>query len=202
MTSGRWRVEHAAPVLETGYFRVLRADVRRPDATLANYHTIDFLRPSVVIALRDGGRTLLVRQQRFIVARDVWALPSGGVDDGEEPIAAAARELAEETGYGARRLAHALSYYPSYGATNQVFHCYVAEEPYPTRAHDPNEVEAVAWFDDAAVRAMIRDGTIPDGFSLTPLLYLFAGLAPQAATEEARCRRVPLDTPTDDEGAA
>ena len=193
MTEGRWRVESSRPVLETNFFRVVRSAVRRPDGSIADYHTVDHVRPAVSVVLRDGARVALIRQQRFIVDRDVWALPSSGVDERESPGDAARRELVEETGYEARELRHLLSYYPSYGVSNQVFHCYVAEGATRSRAHDANEVDAVAWFDLSEVRAMIASGEIPDGFSLTPLLYLLAGLEAQPESELARCRRVKLD---------
>lgn len=189
----RWRVETARPVLETRFFRVVRSAVRRPDGSLADYHTVDHPRPAVSVVLRDGDRVALIRQQRFIVDRDVWALPSGGVDERETPEEAARRELVEETGYEARALGHLLSYYPTYGVSNQVFHCYVAEGAVRARTHDANEVEAVEWFDLDAVRAMIAAGEIPDGFSLTPLLYLLANVSAQPESEVARCRRVRLD---------
>ena len=193
VSDGRWRVESARAVLETRYFRVIRASVRRPDGSLADYHTLDHPIAAVAVVLRDRGRIALIRQHRFIVDRHVWALPSGGVDAGERPEDAARRELLEETGWEANTLTHLLSYHPSYGVSNQVFHCYLAEAGARTGAHDANEVHAVAWFDEAEVRAMITAGDIPDGLSLTPLLQLFAGVAAQPVDEEARCRRVQLD---------
>lgn len=196
MNEGRWRVETSRPVLETKFFRVVRSAVRRPDGTIADYHTVDHVRPAVSVVLRDGDRVALIRQQRFIVDRDVWALPSGGVDERESPGDAARRELVEETGYEARELRHLISYYPSYGVSNQVFHCYVAEGHARAREHDANEVDAVAWFALDEVRAMIAAGDIPDGFSLTPLLQLFAGVAAQPAAEALRFRRVRLDGET------
>lgn len=189
----RWRVESAKPVLETRFFRVVRSAVRRPDGSLADYHTVDHPHAAVSVILREGTRIALIRQQRFIIDRDVWALPSGGVDPSESPEDAARRELVEETGHQARSVRHLLSYYPTYGVSNQVFHCYLAEEATRTQSHDTNEVDAVAWFELDAVRAMIAAGEIPDGFSLTPLLYLLSGIAPQSADEAARCRRVQLD---------
>ncbi len=193
MTEGRWRVESSRPVLETSFFRVVRSAVRRPDGSLADYHTVDHVRPAVSVVLRDGARVALIRQQRFIVDRSVWALPSGGVDEHESVDAAARRELVEETGYEARELRHLLSYYPSYGVSNQVFHCYLADGATRSREHDANEVDAVAWFALSEVRGMIASGEIPDGFSLTPLLYLLSGIEPQPPSELDRCRRVKLD---------
>ena len=57
-----------------------------------------------VAALDEEGRVLLVRQYRFAAGRELLELPAGKLEPGEEPGAAAARELAEETGYTAAAL--------------------------------------------------------------------------------------------------
>ena len=57
-----------------------------------------------VAALDKEGRVLLVRQYRFAAGRELLELPAGKLEPGEEPGAAAARELAEETGYTAAAL--------------------------------------------------------------------------------------------------
>ncbi|MEO0062401.1 MAG: hypothetical protein RLZZ08_961 [Pseudomonadota bacterium] len=72
-----------------------------------------------VIALDDAGHVLLLRQS-YGTTR--WVLPGGGVDRGETPIAAAARELEEEAGCGITGLELALvSEEMLHGATNRVF---------------------------------------------------------------------------------
>lgn len=57
-----------------------------------------------VIPLRDDGRVVMVRQWRYGVQAPTLEIPGGMVDAGEEPRAAAARELEEETGYRAGTL--------------------------------------------------------------------------------------------------
>jgi 8-oxo-dGTP pyrophosphatase MutT (NUDIX family) len=167
--------------------------VRRPDGSDIDYHTIDFPRPAVAVALRDQeGRVLLVRQQRFIVDRDVWALPSGGVEAGESLEEAALRELEEETGMRAATIRHLVSFYPSYGVSNQVFHCFLAEEAEPSRAPDANEVDETAWFSPAELQSMIVDGEIPDGLSLVPLLHVLSGASAQPRAQADRCRIIAL----------
>jgi ADP-ribose pyrophosphatase len=189
----RWSVKRAEVAHQTPHFRVVRSRVERPDGSETDYHTLDFPRPAVAIALRDGaGRVLLIRQQRFIVERDVWALPSGGVEEGEALAEAAVRELEEETGVRGASVSHLTSFYPSYGVSNQAFHCFVAEGGEQQRAPDANEVDGVSWFTPAEVRALIERGDIPDGFSLVPLLQLLAGVPPQAEVEMTRCRTVSL----------
>jgi ADP-ribose pyrophosphatase len=197
--TARWTIKHAEVAHQTPYFRVVHSRVARPDGSETDYHTLDFPRPAVAIVLRDdAGRILLIRQQRFIVDRDVWALPSGGVEDGEPLDQAALRELEEETGIRAASVAHAISFYPSYGVSNQVFHCFVATRGETRRAHDANEVERTAWFTPDEVRTLIQRGEIPDGFSLVPLLQLLAGAAPQDDAERHACRVVSLLPARDD----
>jgi len=57
-----------------------------------------------VAALDENGSILLVRQYRFAVGQELLELPAGKLEPGEDPAAAAARELEEETGYTADRL--------------------------------------------------------------------------------------------------
>lgn len=70
------------------------------------------LRPTVhgcrVIALDDQGRVMLIRQT---YGPKNWVAPGGSIDRGEDPVATAHRELAEETGCtltAARKVAEVL----------------------------------------------------------------------------------------------
>lgn len=77
--------------------------VREPDARSGrDYQFLEFKNPGVRILARDTlGRFLLVRQYRHPLATFTWELPAGGVEPGEPYIAAAKRELLEETGFTA-----------------------------------------------------------------------------------------------------
>ena len=59
----------------------------------------------VILPVRDDGSVVLIRNHRWTLGRAVLELPAGGLDPGEAPAVAAARELEEETGY---RAAHIL----------------------------------------------------------------------------------------------
>jgi ADP-ribose pyrophosphatase len=185
-----WQFVTAECIHANPYFRVVRSMVRRPDASVSEYHTLDFERPAVSLLIHRSDEILLVHQHRFIVNREVWALPSGGVEPGETILEAGAREALEETGHAATNLRHLLSYFPSYGVSNQIFHCLIADDSQLRGEVDGNEVIKAEWVRFARVRKMILDGSIPDGFSLTPLAYFFAGFAPQSTETADRCDRV------------
>jgi 8-oxo-dGTP pyrophosphatase MutT (NUDIX family) len=57
-----------------------------------------------IIPITDDGQVVLIRQYRHGISANTWEVPGGVVDRGEEPLAAAARELREETGYAAGKI--------------------------------------------------------------------------------------------------
>jgi ADP-ribose pyrophosphatase len=120
-------------------------------------------RGAVGVLARDAEHVWLVRQPREAVGEpDLLEIPAGRLDvDGEQPLAAAQRELAEEVGLGARRWEPILSYYSSAGFTDERVHLFSASELHEQHAHsEENErIEIVRWplarLDDAI--AQCRD---------------------------------------------
>ncbi len=168
-----WRIQSSAARHENPYFSVLKSDVVVPDGTHRDYYTIAFARPAVGVIARRGSEVLLIRQFRFIVDEFVWAIPSGGVGEGESCSHAAMRELEEETGYTARSLKPLLHCYASYGCSNQRFEIFLADGVAPLRSDfDRTEVLDVRWFKRDELLALIEANGIVDNLSLSPLLLL------------------------------
>jgi len=106
-------------------------------------------RGAVGIVAHDEQHVWLVRQPReSIDVPDLLEIPAGRLDvDGEQPLAAAQRELAEEIGRGARAWEPIVTYYTSAGFTDEQVHLFHASELYPHEAHnDEHErIEIVQW---------------------------------------------------------
>ncbi len=106
-------------------------------------------RGAVGIVAHDEQHVWLVRQPREAVGEtDLLEIPAGRLDvDGEQPLAAARRELAEEIGCGARTWEPIVVYYTSAGFTDERVHLFHASELYPSQAHSDEEerIEIVPW---------------------------------------------------------
>lgn len=82
-----------------------------------------------ILALTHEGEAIVIRQYRHPAGAHMWELPAGLLDkEGEDPAAAALRELEEETGYTASEAHHLLDYYPSAGGSNEKISVYAAHE--------------------------------------------------------------------------
>jgi len=122
---------------------------------------------------------LLLWRHRFITDTWGWEIPAGRIDPGESPAEAAAREVLEETGWRPTGLRPMARYHPTNGLSDQTFHLFQASGAVhvgdPT---DASESERVEWVPERQVRALAASGQMPDGLSLTAVLYAmtFGGL--------------------------
>ena len=118
---------------------------------------------------------LLIRQYRYATGGELWEIPAGTLDPGEDPEVCARRELLEETGVTAARLQRLTSIWTTPGFTNEVIHLYLATGltmGEPSRERD--EFIEVVPQPLSRVLALIRDGEIRDAKTVVAILYMAA----------------------------
>jgi ADP-ribose pyrophosphatase len=97
----RWERIRSETLLKTPYFALRSEGLRLPDGAVKDpYYVLERPDAAIVFPVTDAGEVVLVRQYRPPVERMELGLPAGLVERGEDPEAAARRELLEETGYG------------------------------------------------------------------------------------------------------
>ena len=124
-----------------------------------------------IIPFVDDEHVLLIRQFRHLQRGLSWELPGGGALPGEDPAAAAQRELREEGGYRAERLTFLTRFHPSNAYLDEVGYCYAAHglTPDPLPADDDEFLERQIVPLTHAIR-MAVDGEITESFSKVALL--------------------------------
>jgi ADP-ribose diphosphatase len=129
--------------------RFIRETLEMPDGAEIDWYYIDAPASVMVVPVTASGHVVMVRQYRHNLKSHALELPAGMVSDGEDPTAAAARELAEETGYrltGNRQLRPLGSYYSLPSETNKYTHIYLAR-PVAWTASPVLDTEIERYFD-------------------------------------------------------
>jgi ADP-ribose pyrophosphatase len=112
--------------------KLRRDQVRMSDGVVAEREVVEHLGAVGVVALDEAGNVLLVNQYRHPVRARLDELPAGLLDNGaESALAAAKRELAEETGIAARRWDVLLDMHTSPGISDEAIRIYLARDLYP-----------------------------------------------------------------------
>lgn len=124
-----------------------------------------------IVAVDEEGRVLMVRQFRYPLGRTCLEIPAGKLDRGEDPLAAARRELEEETGARAGRWTDLGRLYVSPGFCDEAIHLYLARELSFVPSHpDEDEFLAVERIPLSQLAEMAMDGRMEDGKSVAGVL--------------------------------
>ncbi len=107
-------------------FSVSRLRVELPDGREAERDVVRHPGAVAIVALTDEGRICLVRQYRASLGRVTVEIPAGKLGPGEDPLECAKRELLEETGMEAQRIAYLTTIATSAGFTDELIHIYMA----------------------------------------------------------------------------
>jgi ADP-ribose pyrophosphatase len=160
-------------VYEGKIISVRSDDALLPDGSPCKREIIEHSGGACVLYVEDG-KVLLVKQYRYAYGEEVYEIPAGKLEKGEDPMLAAKRELEEETGLVAESLTHLFTIYPTPGYTNEKIYLYEAKGGTKASAHlDEEEFLTAEFIPVEKVKEMLFDGTIKDGKTLVALLYYF-----------------------------
>lgn len=154
-------------VFATPWFQLLAKTMREGEAP---YYSLGLPDYSAIVATTEDGRILAVRQYRPALERYTIELPSGIVDPGESPGAAACRELLEETGYQADEVEVLGPMEPDTGRLgNQIWGCVAAGVRYvPGRV--PEEGIEVMTYSPAELAKATAEGKFSHALHVAILL--------------------------------
>ena len=147
---------------------------RKPSGDSYLRETIQHPPSVVILPVLDDGRVLLIRQFRHAVSGIIYEIPAGTTEPGEPMLACARRELAEETGYTARRWKRLCEFYPAPGISTEWMVLYKAEGLSKLKKRipmDKDEQITVHATPARKVLRMIRKNQILDAKSIIGLLW-------------------------------
>lgn len=183
--------------LYAGRVMALRSDrVMMPGGRVATREIVEHPGAVAIAALDADDRIMMIHQYRHAVRRRLWELPAGLLDvAGEDPLAAAQRELAEEAGLAAQDWSVLLDIVPSPGFSDESIRVYLArgttDVGRPAGGDDEEADLVVRWVSMPVAVRMVLAGTIVNATTVAAVLAAHV-LAPHPAGGR------PLDAPWPD----
>lgn len=175
--------------------------VEMPDGSQAQREVVEHPDSVAVVAVDGHNRVLMIRQYRHPAGKFLWELPAGLCDQaGEQPLEAARRELAEETGLRAARWSTLVDLRPSPGISTETCRVYLAgqvgQEDRPAGMQGEERDLESRWVALPDALAEIFAGRVTNGLAVAGLLAAGA----RFGLSGGRAR--PADAPWPDEGTA
>ncbi len=176
-----WERLGSETLLETPYFNLRSDKLRLPDGGVKDpYFVLERPDAAIIFPLTGAGEVVLVRQYRPPLERMELGLPAGLVEPGEEPEAAARRELIEETGYGGGDWEPLGSLASSPSLKDNWAYLFLARGVEPVAPPDPDEHEVVevVTIPVGEVRGLVRDGEIVSSSGVAAVMLALERLRP------------------------
>ena len=173
----KWRVLDTEYLYRRPWLTVRRDTVQLPTGTVhPEYYVLEYPKWINVIAITDAGEYVMVKQYRHGLSIVATELCAGVVEEGEDPMDGAKRELLEETGYagGEWELSMVISANP--GSQNNLSYCYTARGVKKVSGQHLDETEdiSVVLLSEEQVREMLLTDDIKQALMAAPLWKHFA----------------------------
>lgn len=143
------RITHREEVARSRLFRVEGLDLVFSNGAERHYErlTSSLSGAVIIVPVTEDGHVLLIREYAAGLEGYELALPKGKVEHGEDPLAAADRELKEEVGFGATRLESLRHVSLAPGYMQHVTEVILARDLYPERlpGDEPEPIEVIPW---------------------------------------------------------
>ena len=174
---GKGKVLKSEYLFRRPWLTVRRDCVELPDGRQnPEFYVLEYPDWVNVIAITEDGKFVMERQYRHGLGKTCFEIPAGVIEEGEDPLDAAKRELMEETGYGEGKWRKIMTISGNSSTTDNLSHCYVAEGVRKISGQhlDSTEDLEIVLLDTAQVKDLMVNDQIKQALMAAPLWRYFS----------------------------
>ena len=172
-----WKILSSEYLFKRPWLTARKDVVQLPDGRVNNeFYVLEYPDWVNVIAITKDDRMVMIRQYRHGLRRTSFELVAGVIEDGENPMDAAKRELLEESGYAGGQWQEFMQLCANPSTTNNISHTYLAigVEKVANQKLDETEDVEVHIMEKETVRQMIYNNEFVQSLMAAPLLKYFS----------------------------
>lgn len=167
------KITGAKTVYKGIFLNVERLTVTLPNGETGERDVIRHPGAVAILALNNKGDILIEKQYRAALDRVILEIPAGKLDRGEDPMAAATRELKEETGFTAGKIRKLGDIALAAGYSDEIISIYLAEDLIEGENNlDTDEFLEIGFIPREKVIELIKNGEIIDSKTICAMKYL------------------------------
>ena len=169
-----WKRLTRQVVYDNPWIQVTHEDVLRPNGSEGIYGVVHFKHRALgIVPIDSKGNTWLVKQSRYSCNEITYEIPEGGGRLDEDPLDAAKRELAEETGLRAKNWVKILTLRTSNSVTDELAFIYLATDLTQGKQclEETEDIEVIKLPLEQAI-GMAKNGEITDAMSASALFKI------------------------------
>ena len=136
-----WEILNTETIAETPRFDLIREQVRLPNGRIKDFYLTKHDNSAAIMPVTEDGKIVLLNEYRHPCREKLLSLPGGHLEEGDQPIEAAERELLEETGYAADSFEFVTDIYPDPPRTGRKWHFFIARNARPVNQQNLTEFE-------------------------------------------------------------
>lgn len=168
----RWKKLSSKYVYDDRWFKARADSCEFPDGRIIEpYYVVELPNWCNTIVVTKEERIILVRQYRYPVDQVTFELPGGVIEKNEEPLAAAKREMEEETGYTSNDIEFLLQLAPNPAINNNTAYFFLAKNAAPTGTKNSDALEDidVVSFSKEEIWKLLCENKMQHGVQIGPL---------------------------------